>query len=103
MNKKKVLKDLLSSVKPFNERDYHELYQNIQKVIDERNKFAHGQVSYSGNKGEKIFIQYFKEKIVNEEITEESINSFLECSRKCYEELDKIMAELNPQPKTEIR
>ena len=100
MNKKKVLKDLLSSIDPFKNRNYHELYQNIQKVIDERNKFAHGQVSYSGNKGEKILIQYFKEEIVNEEITQTSVNNFLDIVRKCYGELDKIMAELNPKQET---
>ncbi len=100
MNKKKVLKDLLSSVEPFKNRNHHELYQNIQKVIDERNKFAHGQVSYSGNKGEKIFIQYFKEEIVNEEITQTSVNNFLDMARKCYGELDKIMAELNLKQET---
>ncbi len=100
MNKKKVLKDLLSSIDPFKNRNYHELYQNIQKVIDERNKFAHGQVSYSGNKGEKILIQYFKEEIVNEEITQTSVNNFLDIVRKCYGELDKIMVELNPKQET---
>ena len=95
MNKKKVMKDLLSSVEPFKKRDYHELYQNIQKVIDERDKFAHGQVSYSGNKGEKIFIQYFKGKIIKEEITTESRDGFLEIIKKCHEYLDKILLEID--------
>lgn len=101
MNKWKVLRDLLKTFKPFKDRDYSELFNNLHKLIDERDKFAHGQVTYSGNMGENIYLEYFKETLKKEEITEENVKNFIDLSSKCRRELDKIIFELQEIQKSE--
>jgi len=93
MSKWKVLRDLLKTLSPFKEQDYSELFRDLQSIVNDRDKFAHGQVMYSGNRGEKIILEYFKETLQKEEVTEYTIKSFIERCRKCHEELDKLIEE----------
>ena len=69
--------EFLKKVMPFKDKDYSELFKDLHFIIDERDKFAHGQVSYSGMRGEKIFLTYFKEISKKEEITESTIITFV--------------------------
>jgi len=94
MNKLRVLKDLLKTIEPFKSRDYSELFKKLHKLIGERDKFAHGQVTYFGDKGEDIYLEYFKESLKKEEITEENVKNFLDLSSKCRKELEDILKEL---------
>ncbi|MBS3076236.1 hypothetical protein J4481_00655 [Candidatus Pacearchaeota archaeon] len=91
MSKWKVLRNLLKTLMPFKDKDYSELFKDLHFIIDERDKFAHGQVSYSGMRGEKIFLTYFKEISKKEEITESTIITFKEVCSRCHQELDKII------------
>lgn len=93
MSKWKVLRDLLKTLSPFKEQDYSELFRELKFIVDERDKFAHGQVMYSGNRGEKILLEYFKETLQKDEITENTINLFIERCTKCHNELDKLIEE----------
>lgn len=93
MSKWKVLRDLLKTISPFKETYSSELFSDLQFIIDERDKFAHGQVMYSGNRGEKILLEYFKGTPQKEEITEGTIKAFIEKCSKCYVELDKLIVE----------
>jgi len=94
MSKWNVLRDILNSINPYKERDYIQLKTDLQKIIEVRNKFAHGKVSYSGNKGEKIILEYFSGGPKKEEINENMIKNFIELVKKCHFELDKIILEL---------
>lgn len=100
MNKWKVLRDLLKTISPFKDRDYSDLFNNLHNLIDERDKFAHGQVTYSGERGEKVFLQYFKEFLRKEEVNEGNVQNFLDLANKCRKELDKIIFELQEMQKT---
>jgi hypothetical protein len=93
MSKWKVMRDLLKTLSPFKEANYSELFRDLQFIVNERDKFAHGQVMYSGNSGERILLEYFKETLQKEEITEATVKTFIEKCTKCYEKLDKIIIE----------
>ena len=93
MSKWRVLRDLLKTISPFKETYNPGLLSDLQFIVNERDKFAHGQVMYSGNKGEKIFLEYFKETLQKEEISEETIKAFIQKCSKCYVGLDKIIVE----------
>ncbi|MFA5857364.1 MAG: hypothetical protein WC867_08430 [Candidatus Pacearchaeota archaeon] len=95
MNKLKVFKDLLRNIDKFKEKDYTELFGSIQFIIEERNRFAHGRVTYSGLNGEKVFLEFSRGKIVKEEITEETMDKFKQKCLFCYKELDKLYDETN--------
>ena len=86
-----LLRELLSTIESFKAEDFFQLFNDLDKVINVRNKFAHGQVSYSGMQGEKIFLTSFKEISKKEEVTENTIIAFIEICAKCRQELDKIM------------
>ena len=94
MNKWFVLRDALNFISPYKERNYTRLKTNLKEIINIRNKFAHGQVSYFGNKSEKIILEYFSGETKREEITENTINNFIELVKKCHQELDKIIGEI---------
>jgi len=94
MNKWKVLKDLLTTIEPYKNNNYSSLYSNLHNLINERDKFAHGQVTYSGSKGEKIILEYFKEKLQKEEITEKNVEDFLKLSFECRKGVDEILSEI---------
>ncbi len=91
-----LLKELINKIGSFKAQDLSQLFNDLDKIIEERNKFAHGQVSYSGMQGEKIFLSYFRETLQKEEITEANIISFIEKCVKCRQELDKIMQLAQP-------
>lgn len=91
MNKRKVLGDFLKILIPFKDNNYSNFLGRINSIIDERNKFAHGQVSYSGVSGEKISLSYFKDGVKKEEITEEKVKIFIESCKAVYIELDEII------------
>ena len=93
MSKWKVLRDLLKTISPFKETYSSELLSDLQFIVNERDKFAHGQVMYSGNNGEKILLEYFKETLQKEEVTEDTIKAFIEKCGKCHMGLEKIITE----------
>ena|SRR3990172_11334022 len=94
MSKWKVFKDITDSISPHKEKDYAQLKTNLLEVINVRDKFAHGKVSYSGDKGEKIILNYFKGEPKTEEIDERTISTFVELVKKCLEELNKFISEI---------
>jgi hypothetical protein len=90
MNKWKVLRDILNSISPYKEKDYTQLKTDLKEIVEVRDKFAHGNVIYSGDDGKKIFLEYFSGEAKREEITEDTIKKFIELAKKCHEELNKL-------------
>lgn len=89
-NKTNLLKDLLKKIDSVKDLDLSELFLNVSKVIEERNKFAHGQVNYSGLHGENILLSNFKDN-TKEEITEELIIKIILLCTKCHQKLEYII------------
>ena len=100
MNKWKVLKDLMGTMEIFKDGKYNIFFSNLHKLINERDKFAHGKVTYMGDRGEKIILEYFKEKIQKEEITEKTVEEFVGLAKECRKVLDEIIGKITtaPQP-----
>lgn len=86
MSKWKVFRDLLHN-HIINHKEYKKLLTDIKFIIDERNKFAHGNLIIRGN---EMILSFFKEKAAKEEINKKKIDELNKAFGRCYNLLEEI-------------
>ncbi len=75
--------------KDFFEINNFQLINDLKTLAKERNKFAHGSVVH--HLGEKIMLEYSKNPIKREEISEEYLKRFDELVKSLYTRLDDFI------------
>ena len=86
MSKWKVIRDLLHN-NILHHENYKQLLTDTKTIIDERNKFAHGNLIICGN---KMILSFFDGKLCEEEIDKKKIDELNKTFGRSYYFLEEL-------------